>query len=345
LASVTAFNLQAIAAVKLQKPARSKGVFGEKMKQRKRQSKESGYALLALLAAMTIITIGVVSQLSKPTVKFQSQRANEEEMLYRAEQVTLAIQYYAQIKGGLSPQNCPMKLDELLQEYQVPTAQGGLQKLHLIRKSAMTDPMTNQDWQPVRLGDPKIAEFYRIYDRYVKAQQAAAALSGNGGPGNAMEMQRLLQSAEFLRQAAIFSGVDINKQSDDEEVKSDAPTTPGAPPLPPPTGRIQSSTITVPAFKLSDDLDGRPIVGVISKSKLSMVKNYYEVATLDKALFIPGIVNPANPQQGGIVAGGGGPPIAIDTTGGDVGRAKIIPGQCPPTGPLKPGCPPRGAGS
>jgi type II secretory pathway pseudopilin PulG len=304
------------------------------MKQKK-QSKESGYALLALLAAMTIITIGVVSQLSKPTVRFQSQRENEEEMLYRAELVTAAIQSYAQIKGGLSPQNCPMKLEELLQEYQVPTAQGGIQRLHLIRKSAMTDPITNQDWQPVRLGDPKIAEFYRTYDRYVKAQQAAAALSGNSGPGAAMEMQRLMQSAEFLRQAAIYSGVDLNKTSDDEIAKGEPPTTTtgSAPPLPPPAGRIQSSTITVPAFKLSDDLDGRPIIGVISKSKLLMVKNYYEVASLDKALFVPGIVNPTNPQQGGIV-GVGAPPIG--TTDDPTERRAT--GPCLKNGVLIPGC-------
>lgn len=306
---------------------------------RKKQSKESGYALLALLAAMTIITIGVVSQLSKPTVRFQSQRENEEEMLYRAELVTAAIQSYAQIKGGLSPQNCPMKLEELLQEYQVPTAQGGIQKLHLIRKAAMTDPITNQDWVPVRLGDPKIAEFYRTYDRYVKAQQAAAALSGNSGPGAAMEMQRMLQSAEFLRQAAIYSGVDINKTSDDEQATGDtAPPAAGTPALPPPASiRPQSSTITVPAFKLSDDLDGRPIIGVISKSKLLMVKNYYEVASLDKALFVPGIVNPNNPNQGGIVAGGGAP-----TTSTPDPTERRVTGKCYKDGVLIPGCiPPR----
>ena len=318
------------------------------MKQKK-QSKESGYALLALLAAMTIITIGVVSQLSKPTARFQSQRENEEEMLYRAELVTAAIQSYAQIKGGLAPQNCPLKLEELLKEYQVPTAQGGIQRLHLIRKAAMTDPITNQDWQPVRLGDPRIAEFYRTYDRYVKAQQAAAALSGAAGPQAAMEMQRLMQSAEFLRQAAMLSGIDLNKPADDEQAKTDAPPPPppadGTPALPPPASiRPQSSTPSTPAFKLSDDLDSRPIVAVISKSKLGMVKNYYEVASLDKALFIPGIVNPSNPQQGGIVAGGG-PQIFGPGEGGDVGTAKVTPGQCPPTGPLKPGCPPRGAGS
>ena len=257
-------------------------------------------------------------------------------MLYRAELVTAAIQSYAQIKGGLSPQNCPMKLEELLQEYQVPTAQGGIQRLHLIRKAAMTDPITNQDWQPVRLGDPKIAEFYRTYDRYVKAQQAAAALSGNSGPGAAMEMQRLLQSAEFLRQAAIYSGVDLNKTSDDEQAKNGdtAPPADGTPPLPPPASvRPQSSTITVPAFKLSDDLDGRPIIGVISKSKLLMVKNYYEVASLDKALFVPGIVNPTNPQQGGIV-GVGAPPTG--TTDDPTERRAT--GPCLKNGVLIPGC-------
>ncbi len=288
------------------------------MKQKK-QSKESGYALLALLAAMTIITIGVVSQLSKPTARFQSQRENEEEMLYRAESVTKAIQRYAELKGGFSPQNCPMKLEELLQEYQDSTSQGGIQRVHLIRKSAMTDPITNQDWQPVRLGDPKIAEFYRTYDRYVKAQQVAAALSGNSGPGAAMEMQRLLQSAEFLRQAAIYSGVDINKTSDDETAKDDTASAANGTTQSPTPVRPQSSTISVPAFKLSDDLDGRPIVGVISKSKLSMVKNYYEVASLDKALFIPGIVNPTNPQQGGI-----GPGSAPTTGTADSGE----PGGC-----------------
>ena len=305
------------------------------MKQRKKQSKESGYALLALLAAMTIITIGVVSQLAKPTVRFQSQRENEEEMMYRAELVTNAIQSYAAIKGGLSPQNCPMKLEELLQESQVPTAQGGLQKLHLIRKSAMTDPITNQDWLPVRLGDPKIAEFYRTYDRYVKAQQAAAALNG-GGAGTAQEMQRMLQSAAFLQQAAIYSGIDINKPSDDEQAKTD-PSTPTNGAL---STSVRQGPTPAPTFKLSDDLDGRPIIGVISKSKLFMVKNYYEVASLDKALFIPGIVNPTNPQSGGVI--GGGAPIIANPDDPTDRRAKIIPGQCPPTGPLKPGCPPRG---
>ena len=91
---------------------------------------EAGYALLALLAGMTITLVLLAAMAAKPTVRFETQRENEEEMMFRAVQVANAIEWYARFKGnGLTLQSLPTKLEDIAKEINVNG-----RELHLVRQ-------------------------------------------------------------------------------------------------------------------------------------------------------------------------------------------------------------------
>ena len=275
------------------------------MKQRlvKRAGKsEAGYALLALLAGMTITLVMLAAMAAKPTVRFETQRENEEEMMFRAVQVANAIQLYAQFKGGgLTPQSLPTKLEDIAKEINVNG-----RELHLVRHSAMIDPLTNEEWKPVRLGDPMVKDFLRAYLQEMAKQQALALASGNAG----LAAQQQPAIPPLLAFAAQASGIDLNRLSsgkEDEDEKSG----------------------TASGFTLGGaDSDSRPIIGVISKSKKQMIRNYFGVESYDKALFVSGIQPPTMSYQVTVI---GGVPAASD--GGNTnGGPGVVFGQkrCPP---------------
>ncbi len=275
------------------------------MKQRlvKRAGKnEAGYALLALLAGMTITLVMLAAMAAKPTVRFETQRENEEEMMFRAVQVANAIQLYAQFKGGgLTPQSLPTKLEDIAKEINVNG-----RELHLVRHSAMIDPLTNEEWKPVRLGDPMVKDFLRAYMQEMARQQALALASGN--PGLAAQQQPTIPP--LLAFAAQASGIDLNRLSsgkDDDDEKS---------------GMASGFTLG------GADSDSRPIIGVISKSKKQMIRNYFGVASYDKALFVSGIQPPTMSYQVTVI---GGVPAASDNGNTNGGPGAVF-GQkrCPP---------------
>ena len=282
------------------------------MKQVKREQ-ESGYALLSLLVAMTIGLAVMVSMLSKPSAQFSSQRENEEEMFYRAQNVGEAISKFYTFKGGLAPQNLPLKLEDLLNEFNV---NGHPQ--HIIRKSSLIDPMTGKEWKPVRLGDALIGEFYRTVRKSID-EKMAQALTGGGAA--AQEVQRLQQQLQFLTWAAQNSGVRITNLNQSEE-----------------EGKDDNKSSSASGF--SFDSDNRPIVGVISTFKKSLIRNYYGTASYDKAILMPGVQMPIMNMGAGmpVVGGGAGGTSAPPTDPVPDTAPKLQGGQCPP-GSTDPRCP------
>jgi type II secretory pathway pseudopilin PulG len=270
---------------------------------------ESGYALLSLLVAMTIGLALLASSMSKPSAQFVGQREMEEEAFFRAHQVSYAIQRYAELKGGLSPQNLPTKLEDLLKSV-VVTTNASVQEQHILRPSALIDPLTGTEWKPVRLGDPKIREFARTYQQFLLEQQAQLMAAGAGG--QAVGAQQSTQFPPLLMFAAQAAGVNLANPSDSKEEEENKPT-------------------TASGFSLDLDSDNRPIVGVISSLKKTMIRNYYGIASYDKAIFIAGVPVPGNypvPSGGGVGVQGGVPALG---TGGQQnepdGRPRLVPGQ------------------
>jgi hypothetical protein len=249
--------------------------------------KESGYALLSLLVAMTIGLVILASMAAKPSAQFVGQREGEEEMFFRAQQVSYAIQTYAMLKGGVTPQNLPTKLEDLLNEFNV---QG--REFHIVRKSALVDPMTGTEWKPIRLGDPKVKEFARTYMR-VMAERQAMAIAAGGANAAAVAQQGQQGMPPMLMIAAQASGVsltNLNASEDEEEEKKNTGAT---------------------GFSLDLDSDSRPIVGVMSAFKKPLIRDYYGIESYDKALFFAGVqvpgINNIIPLGGGMGAQGGLP--------------------------------------
>lgn len=280
-----------------------------------KHTRESGYALLSLLVGMTIGLIVLGSMMSKPSAQFTTQRENEEEMFFRAQNVSDAITKYYTFKGGLAPQNLPTKLEDLLQAFNV---QG--RTMYIIRKSSLTDPLTGKEWKPIRLGDPLIGEFFRTYQKAMMEQQASALAAG--GPAAIQQQQRMQQQMQFLLWAAQNSGISItNLDTTDGEKKDDAPKSGAS------------------GFSLDASSDSRPIVGIVSTFKKPLIRNYFGIATYDKALLMPGIQTPLMNMGIGVPSGGIMGPAPGQSKEPEPDTApKLFGGRCPP-GSTDPTCP------
>lgn len=118
---------------------------------------ERGWAMLGLLLALTIMSIVMASAIV-PNVTKQVQRDKEEELYFRGQQMAEAVaRYYG---------NGSLRSLQLL----VPPAYGylteleklsegvtlGVREIRFVRGSAMIDPMSGIEWEPVRARDPRI---------------------------------------------------------------------------------------------------------------------------------------------------------------------------------------------
>jgi len=138
------------------------------------EHRESGWALLGLLLALAILSMVMVSAIV-PNVKVQVQRDKEAEMLYRGEQVALAICRYnngGSVLRGLQLRQRPpygflTDFKKLREGIKV-----GINDLKLVRASALIDPMLSRDWEPVRARDPRIMKVLEAW-----SSQSGVALS------------------------------------------------------------------------------------------------------------------------------------------------------------------------
>src|SRR5262249_42466284 len=113
---------------------------------------ERGYALIGLMAVMMFAMI--LTTATAPTLRQEMQREKEEEMLWRGQQVASAIQRWRlPPPRGLGRQDWPTDINELVQGIDL-----GGKKKHLLRPSALCDPMTpcvgETNWRLVHPGDP-----------------------------------------------------------------------------------------------------------------------------------------------------------------------------------------------
>jgi type II secretory pathway pseudopilin PulG len=127
-------------------------------------SNEHGWALLGLLLALGIMSMLLVSTVV-PNVQMHVQRDREVEMIYRGEHMAAGIaRYYG--RGNLTgiqllappPYGYLTELSKLKDGVTM-----GVREIKFVRSSAMIDPMTNSEWEPVRARDPRIMKFLQAW--------------------------------------------------------------------------------------------------------------------------------------------------------------------------------------
>jgi len=131
----------------------------------KLNNRQRGWAMFGLILALTIIAIMLAS--AAPNIKTQVLREKEAEMVFRGEQMALAIaRYYnngAPIVGPINLRTPPAygfltELEKLKEGVNI-----GSREIRFVRASAMIDPMTGVEWEPVRLRDPRIGPALQAY--------------------------------------------------------------------------------------------------------------------------------------------------------------------------------------
>lgn len=132
-----------------------------------RNADEHGWALLGLLLALGIMSIMLVSTVV-PNVQMAVQRDKEVEMIYRGEQMAAGIARY--YNGGKLGTLLPAQFNaQPLYGYLTELAKLkdgvmiGARETKLVRSSAMIDPISNSEWDPVRIYDPRIGKFLQAF--------------------------------------------------------------------------------------------------------------------------------------------------------------------------------------
>jgi type II secretory pathway pseudopilin PulG len=242
------------------------------------QRGERGNALVGLMAVMMLALI--LTTAAAPMLKLEMQREKEEEMFWRGQQIAVAIERYRAFRGGAFP----TRLEDLVEGVDV-----GVKRLHLLRPSAICDPMTPCDgetnWRLVNPGDPLAKELLEAIIIYQEKSQT---------PINPQGLQELARFAQL-------GSVKLPGQSDTQL-----------------DGVITTSENQEGAAASGDGTPGALIVGVVSKKSGKMFRTYYGIEEYDHALFFPkvpvvagGLTNPFNIPG---AAGGGGVPGGAPAT-------------------------------
>jgi type II secretory pathway pseudopilin PulG len=203
-----------------------------------------------MLALLAAMTIAMILMTAAlPSIKQDAQREKEEEFFWRGAQIANAIQKYASLRGG-QINAYPAKLDDLGALIQV---QG--KRLRVLRPSALRDPMTEKgDWKEVRVGDPVLHSFLDSYVAAMPKKQPPLPPP----PTNLVQFAMLSPNSNAPG-ALGASGTDSNQQ--------------------------QSSL----GFNSQMRSESGPLVGVVSKSKEHLIRDYLGIESYDQCLFFPGV--------------------------------------------------------
>lgn len=252
-------------------------------------SNEQGWALLGLLLALGVMSIVLASSIV-PNVQMQVQRDKELEMLYRGEQMSQGIaRYYnnGALRGIQLLQRPPYGyLTELAKLRDGVML--NVRELKFVRPSAMIDPMTSSEWEPVRARDPRIMKFL----------QAWAAQSLIPIPS-----QYLLLASPPTKSVFGGSGSSSPTQPSDSSAPEEKPpiinpANPGNPQIKPPgQKRDEGDDDDDDDDEIFDPLahffesgapgqSNAPIVGVVSKKKGKAATAYFGLENYEDWVFI-----------------------------------------------------------
>ena len=233
---------------------------------------DHGYAMAALLVGLSVM--GIILSMAMPVWQTWTRREREAELVFRGEQYIQAIGLFSRQTGGF------------------PTSMNALRDGRYIRK-LYKDPITNEDFQPVYLG-----------------QIASGAIGAPTVPGG----------------RAGLPGLQGRGQPPPSSIPPPAPPGRGAPAL-------QGGRAGLSPFGVTGGAQGAgPIIGVVSRSTAASLRQYNGRGRYNEWLFVstaatqqPG--GPAGTQTPGVGGPGrqGGPGRGLPGRGAP-GRGLPAPG-------------------
>ncbi len=272
---------------------------------------EQGWALLGLLLALGVMSIVLASSIV-PNVQMAVQRDKEIEMIYRGQQVAEGIaRYYngGALRGIQLVQRPPYgyltELDKLRDGVTI-----GVNERKFVRPSAMIDPLSSSEWEPVRARDPRIMPFLQAWAAQTLIPIPTQYLLLAGPPTKSV----------FGKSSASAPGTDAAG-----DTGASGQTPPGANPASPGNPQIGRPPVRNPADLDDDDDDddddnavindplahlfetgspgqsNAPIVGVAPKRKGQAANAFFGLVNYEEWVFI---FIPTTLQQGA-----GGPQV------------------------------------
>jgi len=276
-----------------------------------RASGEEGWALLGLILALAILGI-VLSSSVVPNVQFQVQRDKEAELIYRGNVMAEAIARYYNLGNRGAPVQLltPMPYGNLTDLKKLRDGVTiGVNEIRFIRASALIDPMTGIEWEPVRARDPRIMKVLQAYSVLnqvpipiqllsIAAPPTRASAFGQGSTNFPASNSPNQTGASGSHSTSVGKDEDENppeedEDSDDEDEDSDDEEDPdeidgpgGSDPL---------------AHLFQGGATNLPIVGVAPKLKGDSIRSLYGLTRYDEWVFIyvppPGLRNNSLPRQ------------------------------------------------
>lgn len=271
--------------------------------QRKKQhthNGERGYLLVGLLAFMTIslVMLGAAA----PEIKFQSQREREEEMLWRGQQIVVALTKYSTARA----MQFPNSLEELVEGVNL-----GVKKVRFLRPHALCDPMYpctpgKSNWRLVHPGDPVIISMLQSLQAYQQKQKDNPQLAHQlqMAIGN---LQRFAPRVLLPGQGgALGGGGPVGLPTDQDPPNNPNPPNPNNP---------SGSGDSLFGPRTSDQ---GPVIGVVSRSSERPIRTILDIENYDKELFYAGGVVIAGGFTTPFYIGGGQAPQAPKCPNGGV---------------------------
>lgn len=249
------------------------------------RTRERGYVLITMMLFVALLAIAALAVSAK--ADFQSRRDREEELVHRGVQYARAVRLYFKKTGRY-----PTRIEEL----------ENTNNLRFLRKR-YKDPITNEDFKLLRLGDVKLT-FGQGIAGATTPSAIAAAQAGQG-----------LAAAGALGQSSVPGAKPLGQQSTPEQsggeitgTKTDKPSTGG---------------FSGPVF------GGGPIVGVASQSTKESIREFNKKNHYDQWQFI---YDPST-DRGGLLNTPAQPPLQ-GTSGLPAGVAQPgTPGTNPAAAP------------
>jgi type II secretory pathway pseudopilin PulG len=260
------------------------------------RSGEQGWALLGLLLALGVMSIVLTSSIV-PNVQVQVQRDKEIEMMYRGEHIAEGIaRYYngGALRGIQLLQRPPWGyLTELAKLRDGVTI--GVNERKFVRPSAMIDPVSNAEWEPVKARDPRIMPFLQAWaaqtlipipsqylllagppTKSVFGGSASSPSDPPPGGGASGQTPPIINPANPGSVARPGQDPDDDDDDDDDDIND------------PLAHLFQSST---------PGQGNAPIIGVAPKRKGKAANAYFGLEKYEDWIFI---FIPKNAQQGGV---------------------------------------------
>jgi hypothetical protein len=244
----------------------------------------------------------------------QVQRDKELEMLYRGDQMAQGIARYYN-NGALRGINLLQRppygyLLELAKLRDGVTI--GVNERKFIRPSALIDPISNSEWEPVRARDPRIMPFLQAWAAQTLVPIPTQYLLIAGPPTRSVfgRSEGLPDPAERpLRPVSPETGPvrPVSPETGPQAPPIDKPANPGTPPGrpgqdPDPDDDDDDFEIPDPLASLFDlsgpGLGSTPIVGVAPKRKGKATNTYFGLANYEEWVFL---FIPVTQQQGGSI--------------------------------------------